>query len=89
MVRLVGNPARHVPRDPAGAVVVLEAGGKKYRRVFLIGSGFQSSEDPRLHFGLGAATKVDSVSVTWPNGETTTHPGVPVDAASKIVYPDK
>ncbi|HVE77840.1 MAG TPA: VCBS repeat-containing protein, partial [Gemmatimonadaceae bacterium] len=29
--------------------------------------GFQSSVDPRLHFGLGAARQVDSLIVVWPD----------------------
>ena len=29
--------------------------------------GFQSSVDPVLNFGLGKATKADSVKVIWPN----------------------
>jgi hypothetical protein len=29
--------------------------------------GFQSSVDPRLHFGLGSATHADSVKVVWPD----------------------
>ncbi len=29
--------------------------------------GFQSSVDPRLHFGLGAATRIDSLRVIWPD----------------------
>jgi hypothetical protein len=29
--------------------------------------GFQSSVDPRLHFGLGAAESVDSLVVIWPD----------------------
>ena len=31
--------------------------------------GFQSSVDPRLHVGLGAATRVDSVVVLWPGSD--------------------
>ncbi|MCH6199921.1 VCBS repeat-containing protein [Aquiflexum sp. LQ15W] len=30
--------------------------------------GFQSSVSPRLHFGLGQRSKVDSVMVIWPKG---------------------
>ncbi|MEM6343748.1 MAG: CRTAC1 family protein, partial [Bacteroidota bacterium] len=30
--------------------------------------GFQSSMDPRPHFGLGAQTQIDSLVVLWPNG---------------------
>jgi hypothetical protein len=29
--------------------------------------GFLSSVDPRLHFGLGASNRVDSLTVIWPN----------------------
>ncbi|MGH7485989.1 MAG: VCBS repeat-containing protein, partial [bacterium] len=29
--------------------------------------GFESSVDPRLHFGLGKSTVVDSLTVVWPN----------------------
>ena len=29
--------------------------------------GFQSSVDPRLHFGLDSATRVDSLTIVWPD----------------------
>jgi hypothetical protein len=32
-------------------------------------SSFESASDPRLHFGLGAATRVDSIVVRWPSGK--------------------
>jgi hypothetical protein len=37
-----------------------------------------SSNDPRVHFGLGDAAKVDSVEIHWPDGvvEKVTLPGV-------------
>jgi hypothetical protein len=28
-----------------------------------------SSNDPRVHFGLGETTKIDEVMVHWPQGE--------------------
>jgi hypothetical protein len=32
------------------------------------GSGYLSQDDPRVHFGLGPAAKVDRLTVTWPSG---------------------
>jgi hypothetical protein len=35
-------------------------------------SSYYSSNDPRLHFGLGAARMADQIEVRWPNGRTET-----------------
>ena len=43
-------------------------GATRYAEV-RAGSSFESSSDPRLHFGLGAATKVDSIVIRWPSGQ--------------------
>jgi hypothetical protein len=32
------------------------------------GGSFESSPDPRLHFGLGNATKIDRIEIRWPDG---------------------
>jgi hypothetical protein len=29
-----------------------------------------ASNDPRVHVGLGEATRIDSVQVKWPDGKT-------------------
>jgi hypothetical protein len=34
----------------------------------LSGGSFASSNDPRVHFGLGSATVVDKVEIHWPSG---------------------
>jgi hypothetical protein len=36
------------------------------------GSSYLSSEDPRVHFGLGAYTAVNEVSVRYPDGTVRT-----------------
>jgi enediyne biosynthesis protein E4 len=38
-----------------------------------------SCNDFRRHFGIGAATKLDSVEVRWPNGQTITLKAVAAD----------
>jgi hypothetical protein len=59
-----------------GAVVELEAEGRVLRRWMHGGSGFRSSNEPVVHFGLGAATVIDRLEVFWPNGQSTRMQGV-------------
>lgn len=53
-----------------GATVVLHHGGRVQVREQFPVRGFQSSVDPRLHFGLGDAESVDSLRVIWPDGRS-------------------
>ncbi len=66
------------PRDAVGATVYLTAGGIKQRGDVLSGGSFVSNNDPRVHFGLGDADKVDAVEIHWPSGlkERVNLPGV-------------
>ena len=47
------------------------AEGRKLRRQLQAGSSYLSSEDPRLHFGLGDAGSVPEVRVRWLGGKET------------------
>jgi hypothetical protein len=44
------------------------AGGIRQRGDVLSGGSYLSSNDPRVHFGLGDAAKVDGVEIHWPDG---------------------
>jgi enediyne biosynthesis protein E4 len=65
-IRLVGGPKS--PRDAIGAQVYLTAGGLRHRADVISGGSFASSNDFRLHFGLGSNEKVESVEIHWPSG---------------------
>jgi enediyne biosynthesis protein E4 len=65
-LKLVGGPKS--PRDAVGSTVYLTAGGKRQRGDVISGASYASTHDPRLHFGLGDATAIDSVEVHWPSG---------------------
>ena len=36
------------------------------------GGSYLSQNDLRVHFGLGAATKIESLEIRWPSGEMET-----------------
>jgi hypothetical protein len=64
-------------RDGVGARVTVTTGGRKQVAWRLGGGSYQSANDPRLHFGLGDASRVDSVEVLWPSGQVDRHEGLP------------
>ena len=65
-LKLVGGPKS--PRDAIGAKVFLTAGGIRQRADVFSGASYASSSEPRLHFGLGPATKIDRLEIHWPSG---------------------
>ena len=56
-----------VPATPGTVVRAELDDGRTLARTVQAGSSYLSSEDPRAHFGLGAAG-VDRVTVAWPDG---------------------
>ena len=66
MLKLIGGPKS--PRDAIGAKVFVTTGTIRQRADVFSGGSYASSSDQRLHFGLGAATKVDKAEIFWPDG---------------------
>ncbi len=54
-------------RSAIGARVLVRAGERTHAQAVVSQSSFYSSNDPRLHFGLGSAAVVD-IDIYWPNG---------------------
>jgi hypothetical protein len=65
-LKLIGSSKG--PRDAVGAKVLVTAGGMTQRGDVLSGSSYASSNDFRVHFGLGTATAVEKVEIHWPDG---------------------
>jgi hypothetical protein len=65
-LKLVGGPKG--PRDAVGATVYLTASGIRQRGDVLSGGSYLSSNDQRVHFGLGDVSTVDKVEIHWPGG---------------------
>jgi len=72
------DPARHwiqldlvgtrSNRDAIGAHVEIRFGDQRCAAVVLSASGFCAQNERALHFGLGAATRVDEARIRWPSG---------------------
>jgi enediyne biosynthesis protein E4 len=75
-IKTVGKKSN---RDGLGARIEVTAGGLKQSAEVRANSSFESASDPRLHFGLGAATQVDSITVHWPSGSVDRIAGQAVD----------
>jgi len=72
------------PRDATGTVVYVTAGGIKQRGDVISGGSYLSNNDPRVHFGLGTATKVDDLEIHWPDGKVEHGPAPTIDHITTI-----
>jgi hypothetical protein len=66
-------------RDAYGAEITVRAGGRSWKGLINPGQSYLCSNDPRAHFGLGRATRFESIEVQWPDGKKETFRGGPVD----------
>ena len=65
--------------SPGALVTAVLPDGRKLVREVLAGSSYLSSEDPRVHFGLGESTLVRELSVRFPGGRETRRTDLAVD----------
>ncbi len=84
-VNAIGSPVRLLRNDvggrwltvafegfrPGATVTAVLADGTELVRTVSAGSSYLSSEDPRVHFGLGDAEGVTQLKVRWPDGTET------------------
>lgn len=80
-VRLVGTKSN---RDGIGARVTVRAGGRTQVCDASSSGSYLTANDPRLHFGLGRATQVESVTVRWPSGHTDIYRGLRADTIYRL-----
>jgi ASPIC and UnbV/FG-GAP-like repeat len=67
---------------PGALVTAVLPNGRRLVREVQAGSSYLSSEDPRVHFGLGPVKKLKALIVRWPGGKVTRQQNV---AADRIV----
>jgi len=84
-LRLVGDVAKKSPKDAIGSIAFLTTGKIRQRQDVVSGAGYCSQNEMTLHFGLGAATKVDKLEIRWPDGVVETFNVSSIDRTISIV----
>ena len=77
-VRLEGTKSN---RSAIGARILVRYEGKVQAQVVMSQVSYMSSNDPRLHFGLGSAAKAD-IEILWPTGVVEKYPA---QAANRLI----
>ena len=75
-VLLIGTKSN---RDGIGASLKLTSEGVIQVDQAKGGTSYMSASDPRIHFGLGKRTKIESLQITWPSGQVDKLANVPID----------
>jgi hypothetical protein len=82
LFHLIGTKSN---RAAIGARVTIHAARATQFDEVRSGGSYLSQNDLRLHFGLGAAPKIDLVDVRWPTGKIETFKDVAADKIYTIV----
>lgn len=80
-VKLVGTVSN---KSAIGARVLVRYGGKVQAQAVTSQSSFYSSNDKRLHFGLGSAAAAD-IDIFWPSGQVESLKNEPVNRLITII----
>jgi len=75
-ILLIGTKSN---RDGIGASLKLISEGISHVEQAKGGMSYMSASDPRIFFGLGKRTKIDSLEITWPSGLVQKLTNVPID----------
>jgi hypothetical protein len=75
-VLLIGTKSN---RDAIGASLKLTSEGFVHVEQSKGGMSYMSASDPRVFFGLGKRTKIESLEITWPSGRIEKLTNLPVD----------
>jgi hypothetical protein len=75
-ILLIGTKSN---RDGIGTSLKLTSEGISHVEQAKGGTSYMSASDPRIFFGLGKRTKIDSLEITWPSGLVEKLTNVPID----------
>ena len=72
-----------------GATVAVKANGLTMVQPVVAVNGYLTCSDSRPHFGLGNATKAESIEIRWPDGRRQQLENVPANQILKVTAPPK
>lgn len=75
-VKLIGT---HSNRQGIGAVLTAAVGGRTLTQLCHTDGSYLSASDSRVHFGLGTATAIETLTIRWPGGRTDVLKNVAAD----------
>ena len=81
LLRLHGSVSN---RFGVGARVTVKFDGRTQIRELKAGGSYASANDPRAHFGIGRAKRVDEVTVAWPSGKVSRLTDVKLNVVTAI-----
>ncbi len=70
-----------------GAQIFAQSGEQIWKAQVSPSSSYLSTEDPRVHLGLGTVERLDTVTIRWPSGTEQTLRDVAVDQIHRIEEP--
>ena len=87
---LVNTVGTRSNRDGSGAVLRLVSGSGLEQRAFVSTAGsYLSSNDKRVHFGLGTEKTIRLLEITWPSGEVQRLEGVQPNQILTVREPER
>jgi len=81
-LKFVGSTSN---RDGFGAQVTLMAGGRTQTAIYNPTCAYLGQREPRLHFGLGTSSTVNTISIKWPSGTVQQLSNVAADQLVTVV----
>jgi hypothetical protein len=75
-IRLIGTKSNH---GGYGAVLTAKIGPRTLVRQCHPSGSYLSSSDPRVHFGLGKATRIDKLTIRWSSGQVDVYKNLSAD----------
>ena len=72
-------------RDGIGAKLTLTAGGETQFREYTGQQHYMAQNHTPVHFGLGRATSVNTLTIQWPSGTVDTLHSVPANSTIRVV----